>query len=68
MGRTNISRAKGSVAPGVSTRHEFGNDDIAALGTDAWRVFKEDVFRLNGIDGAEDFVEEARSLAAEARA
>ncbi|MFA7269875.1 MAG: hypothetical protein WC073_11065 [Sterolibacterium sp.] len=68
MACADIRRGKRSVAPGVSTRHEFADDDIAASGADVRAVFEEDEARSDRVDGAEDFRDEAASRAGEASA
>jgi len=57
-----VRRGKGSVSPGISTRHEGGDDFAPAFGTDARGVFEPDERRPDGVDDAEDFPNEAAAL------
>lgn len=66
MGRSNISRGKLSVAPGISTRHKVGDDDVPASGADEGAVFEEDPGRSNSVNCADDLSVQTASLAANA--
>lgn len=66
MGRSDISRGKLSVAPGISTRHQVGDDDVPASGSDEGTVFKEHPGRSNSVNCADDLSVQAASLAANA--
>jgi hypothetical protein len=68
MGRTDIRRAKDSVAPGVSTRQKFPNNHIPSPGSDAWAVFQEDEARSNSINCSEDFADKSASCSRNSRA
>ena len=68
MACADIRRGKRSVAPGISTRHEFGDDDIPPSGADVRAIFEEDEARPDRVDGAEDFRDEATSRPCEAGA
>lgn len=64
--RSDIRRGKLSVAPGISTRHQVGDDDVPASGSDERAVFKEDPGRSNSVNCSHDFAVEAASLASNA--
>lgn len=61
-----ISRGQESVAPGISTRHQVADDNVPALGSDAWGVFQEHPGRSNSVDCAHDLAVESAALAVDA--
>jgi hypothetical protein len=63
MMSTNIRCGKYSIAPGVSTRHKFGNDTVSPFGPNAWTVLQEYEARSNSVDCAQDFTPESASWA-----
>lgn len=66
MRRSDIRRGKLSVAPGISTRHQVGDDDVPASGSDEGAVFEEHPGRSNSVNCSHDFSVEAAALAADA--
>jgi hypothetical protein len=66
MACADIRRGKRSVAPGISARHKFADDGIAASGADLRRVFEEHEAGADGVDGAEDFRDKPATRACEA--
>lgn len=62
MSRSDIRRGKLSVAPGISTLHQVGDDDVPASGADERAVFKEDPGGSNSVNCSHDFSVEAGAL------
>jgi len=59
----NISRAKDSVAPGISSRHKIPDDDVSSFGSDSWAVLQEHPGRSDSVNCSHDFAVQAAALA-----
>lgn len=68
MSGADIRRGKLSVAPGVSTRHQVGDDDVPASGADEGAVFEEDPFGPNSVNCPDNLSVQAAALSIDAGA
>jgi hypothetical protein len=61
--RSDISRPKDSVSPGISTRHELTDDDVPTFGSDSGAVFKEHPIWSNNVNCTHDLSKQSASFA-----